>query len=94
MHLPRRMKRYKMHRAVRVKPLQNYLILVSFNNGENRVYNCYPLLEDKLFSELRDVSFFNTVHVDEMGLVCWNDYTDIEPNELYENSESIEAFVA
>ncbi len=83
-----------MHRAVRVKPLQNYLILVSFNNGENRVYNCYPLLEDKLFSELRDVSFFNTVHVDEMGLVCWNDYTDIEPNELYENSESIEAFVA
>ena len=83
-----------MHRAVRVKPLQNYLILVSFNNGENRVYNCYPLLEDSLFSELRDVSFFNTVHVDEMGLVCWNDYTDIEPNELYENSESIEAFVA
>ena len=83
-----------MHRAVKVKPLQNYLILISFDNGEKRVYNCYPLLEDKLFSGLRDVNFFNTVHIDEMGLVCWSDSTDIEPNELYENSESVEAFVA
>ena len=83
-----------MHRAVKVKPLQNYLILISFDNGEKRVYDCYPLLEDKLFSGLRDVNFFNTVHIDEMGLVCWNDSTDIKPNELYENSESVETFVA
>ena len=83
-----------MHRAVRVKPLHNYLILVSFDDGNNKVYNCYPLLEDKLFSRLRDEAFFRTVHIDEMGLVCWDDTTDIEPHELYDNSESVEAFVA
>ena len=83
-----------MHRAVDVKPLKNYLILVSFDNGEKKVYNCYPLLEDKLFRALKDVEYFNSVHIDEMGLVCWDDATDIEPNELYDQAESLEMFVA
>ena len=83
-----------MHRAVGVKPLKNYLILVTFDNGEKKVYNCYPLLEDKLFSVLKDADHFNMVHIDEMGLVCWDDSTDIEPYELYNHSESLEAFVA
>ncbi len=79
-------------RAVKVRPLKNYLIVVKFSNGEERVFNCYPLLENKLFAELRDVDFFNTVHIDDMGLVCWNDYTDIHPDELYENSELVSNF--
>ena len=78
-----------MYRAVKVKALKNYQLLVLFNNGEEKVYNCYPLLEDPLFQALKNESFFNTVHIDEMGVVCWNDSIDIEPNELYENSESI-----
>ena len=81
-----------MQRAVRVKPLKNYLILVLFGNGEERVYNCYPLLEKELFASLRDVEYFNTVHIDEMGVVCWDDTTDIEPYELYDNSEAVGNF--
>lgn len=75
-----------MRRAINVKTLSNYLIVVSFDNGENRVYNCYPLLEKELYSELKNEAFFKTIHVDEMGLVCWDDSIDIEPHELYENS--------
>jgi hypothetical protein len=77
------------NRALRVKALDNYLIVVHFASGEDKVYNCYPLLSDKLFAELADEQFFKTVHIDEMGLVCWNDATDIEPNELYNNSVSV-----
>ena len=78
-----------MERAVAVKAMSNYLLLVKFDNGEQRIYNCYPLLENKLYSELKDTEFFKTVHIDEMGVVCWNDATDINPYELYENSESL-----
>jgi hypothetical protein len=78
-----------MQRAVDVKPMNNYLLLVKFDNGEEKVFNCFPLLEDKLFSKISDRAFFKTVHVDDMGVVCWDDFTDINPYELYDNSESI-----
>ena len=76
-----------MHRAVEVKPLDNMFILVVFDNGERRIYNCRPLTEKQLFSRLKDEDFFKTVHIDDMGLVCWDDSTDINPFDLYENSE-------
>jgi len=79
-----------MVRALKVIPLKNYILYVEFDNGERKIYNCYPLLQYPLFSELKDDQFFRKVYVDEMGVVCWNDATDIEPNELYSNSESIE----
>lgn len=75
-----------------VKAIENYLIVVSFENGEERVYNCYPLLEKKLYAELRDKAIFMKAYVDEMGLVCWDNYTDIEPHELYNNSIPISRF--
>ena len=81
-----------MKRAVAVKAMDNYLLLVKFDNGEQRIYNCFPLLENNLFSELKDVEFFKTVHIDEMGLVCWNDATDINPYDLYEDSENLSNF--
>ncbi len=81
-----------MKRAIIVKPMKNYLILVRFDNGKDRIYNCYPLMKMRLFSRLRDIEFFNSVHIDEMGLVCWDNATDINPYELYENSEDISAF--
>lgn len=52
-----------MRRAVAVKAMDNYLLLVKFDNGEQKVYNCFPLLENSLFSELNDINFFRTVHI-------------------------------
>ena len=81
-----------MRYAVEVKPLNNYLILIRFDNNEIRVFNCFPLLEDKIYGELKDKDFFETVHIDDMGLVCWNDVTDIHPDYLYDNSEAVTNF--
>lgn len=81
-----------MTRAAEVKAMDNYLLLIKFDNGELRVFNCFPLLENKLFSELKNIDFFKTVHIDEMGLVCWNNATDINPYDLYDNSESLADF--
>lgn len=81
-----------MQRAVKVKPMNNYLILVRFDTGEEKVYNCFPLLENRLFERLREKAFFEKVHIDNMGLVCWDDATDINPYELYDNSEKVSEF--
>ncbi len=81
-----------MHRAVDVKPLENYLLLIRFDNGEEKVYNCFPLLDDELFKRLKDDAFYKSVHIDNMGLVCWDDSTDIDPYELYEKSEALANF--
>lgn len=79
-----------MHRAKRVKPLNNDHLLVEFDNGEIKVYNCLSLMEEELFANLNDPEFFKTVLIDDMGLVCWNEATDINPYELYEASVYIE----
>lgn len=81
-----------MNRVIDVKAMDDYLLLIKFDNGEQRLYNCFPLLENNLFSELKNADFFKTVHIDEMGLVCWNNGTDINPYELYDNSESLSDF--
>lgn len=81
-----------LRRTVEVKAMSNYLLLIKFDNGEQRIYNCFPLLENNLFSELKNPDFFRTVHIDEMGLVCWNNATDINPYDLYDNSESLSDF--
>lgn len=78
-----------MRRARKVKPVKNKILLIEFDNGEQRIFNCYPLLEDKLYAALSDEEFFKTVHIDEMGLVCWNDATDINPTFLYDKSEPV-----
>jgi hypothetical protein len=81
-----------MQRAVDVKPMNNYLLLIRFDNGEEKVFNCFPLIKDSLFARLAEKSYFDTVHIDEMGLVCWDESTDINPYELYEKSESVKNF--
>ncbi len=78
-----------LHRAVRVETFGDHAILVQFDDGKKKAYNCYPLMEQKMFSKLRDKDFFRTVRIDEMGLVCWDDATDINPHELYNNSTEL-----
>jgi hypothetical protein len=81
-----------MQRAADVKPMSNYLLLIRFDNGEEKIYNCFPLLNNPLYSKISEKSFFDTVHIDEMGVVCWNDAIDINPYELYEQSELLGNF--
>lgn len=68
-----------MGRAVNVKPMNNFLLLIIFDNGEERVFNCAPLLKDELYSQITDEAYFQRVHIDEMGMVCWDESTDINP---------------
>ncbi|MCM1321466.1 MAG: DUF2442 domain-containing protein [Bacteroides sp.] len=71
--------------AKSVKPLENYRLLVSFSNGEEKVYDAASLLEKPTFAPLKNKAFFNTARV-EGGTVVWNDELDLCPEDLWEAS--------
>ena len=68
---------------------EDYTLLLTFANGEKKIYNARPLLEKAIYSQLKSPSFFLNVKV-ACGTVVWNDDLDIAPEHLYECSESID----
>ena len=72
-----------------VEPRKDYTLLLTFANGERRVYDARPLLEERIYSKLRNPGFFMRAHA-EYGTVIWNDDIDIAPEHLYECSVSVE----
>lgn len=72
-----------------VHPNINYTLLLTFENGETKLYDASPLLEKKIYSRLNNLPFFLNAKV-ECGTVVWNDDIDIAPEHLYEHSKTIE----
>ena len=72
-------------RAIAVEPLEGYRLLVTFENGERRVYDANPLIRGDWFGELRDPAIFATVHVAGRS-VEWAGGQDVCPDELYHAS--------
>lgn len=70
---------------VSVKTLDEYKLLIVFNNGETKLYDALPLLDKKIYAELKNKTFFDTAKV-EYGTVIWNDDIDICPESLYNDS--------
>ena len=76
-----------------VKPLENYLLLVTFQNGITKKYDLKPLFEKwRIFKDLDNIpGLFETVKVDNGGYgIYWNDYIDLSCNELWYNGIEIE----
>ena len=49
-------------RAIDVKPLDDYNLLISFDNNEIRIFDVKPYLKYKQFEDLKDISLFRTVN--------------------------------
>ena len=75
----------KLKWVTAVRPLKDYRLHLTFNDGCQRIFDCLPLIEKyKLFAPLRDKDVFNRVDLDGWT-VCWLDGTvDIAPEHLYE----------
>jgi hypothetical protein len=68
-----------------VIPQPDYRLLLTFDNGERRVFDVNPYMNLKAFAELANVSLFNTVKPGGLS-VEWIHGQDICPDELYYNS--------
>ena len=72
-------------RATEVTALENYKILLTFNNGEKRIFDVTPYLESKYFEPLKKEGYFRAVRTNDMS-VEWPGNIDICPDELYYDS--------
>lgn len=72
--------------VVAVKPLDDYKILITFENGERRIFDVTPLLDKPRWQELKDERLFRLVKVYD-GTVQWPGQRDICPCYLYNDSQ-------
>jgi hypothetical protein len=72
-------------RARKVKPLDDYTLLITFTNNESKVFDVKPYLDQKPFQELKAKGKFETVHIAGLSIE-WFNGADICPDELYDDS--------
>lgn len=70
-----------------VQPQEDYTLILTFINGERKIYDARPLLEKPLFAPLKDLSFFMQAKSDGSS-VFWSDELDIAPEHLYEKARA------
>ena len=67
-----------------VRPQPGKTLLVEFENGERKVYDCTPLLQSEAFRPLQDEAIFRCAHADSHGYgVIWNDDIDLAESEVW-----------
>ena len=69
--------------------LEDYKLLLTFKNGEKRVYDAKKLLEYDFYKNLRDLKYFKEVKVVDGITIEWKSGEDVNPDDLYENSTLI-----
>lgn len=72
-----------------VKPQDNYLLLLTFENGEKRQFDMKPYLDLGIFQELKDLKLFKTVRT-SFDTIEWDNEADLDPELLYQKSTKID----
>jgi len=62
----------------KVRPLDDYLLLLTYENGEKRKFDVKPYLDLGIFKELKDKTVFNTVRK-SFDTIEWANEADLDP---------------
>ena len=77
-----------MYLAVKeVKPIDNYKLILTFENNEVKIFDMIQYLDKGIFQELKDENLFKAVKV-SFDSIEWPNEADIDPETLYEDSIS------
>lgn len=80
------------HKIKSINPQENYILLVTFESGEQKLYDIKPLTKKfHMFQELTTIEgLFKKVKVDQGGYgISWNENIDLSCNELWENGKDL-----
>ena len=69
-----------------VKAQDGYKLLLTFTNGETKIFDVFPYLEKGFFKQLKDKSYFKSVRP-FMGSIQWQNGQDFCPDMLYLDSQ-------
>lgn len=79
-----------MYLAIKdVKPKDNYLLILTFENGEKRQFDMKPYLDFGIFQQLKDLKLFKTVKI-SFDSIEWDNEADFDPEILYQKSLEID----
>jgi hypothetical protein len=79
-----------MHPSVtKVSAASEYVLLIEFENGENKCLDMKPYLEFGVFKRLKDPASFNRVRV-AFDTVEWDAGIDLDPEFVYQKSVEVE----
>jgi hypothetical protein len=79
-----------MYLAIKgVEPRDNYLLLLTFENGEKRQFDMKPYLDFGIFKELKDLKLFMTVKT-SFDSIEWDNEADFDPEVLYQKSQRVD----
>ncbi len=78
-----------MIRIVNITPLDNYELLLEFDNGEKKIKDMKPYLEKGIFSKLKNKEFFQQVKI-SFGTICWGRELDLDAENLYQTSQKLD----
>ena len=70
-----------------VKPQEDYCLLLTFENGEKRVFDLKPYLAKPVFRPLKNIALFKTARV-VSGSVEWQGGADLSYDTLYLEGKS------
>ena len=72
-------------RVTSVTPLGDHKLLLTWTNGEKRIFEAHKLLCQSVFKPLKDESFFNNIKIIN-GTIAWENDIDYCPDTLYIDS--------
>ena len=73
-------------RITKVVPRNDFTLVLSFDNGEIRLYDARPLLQaGTVFAPFREWNNFRRVYLGEDHSVCWDIDPNIDSNEVWNN---------
>ena len=75
-------------KAIDVIPLKEKKLLITFSNGEKKIFDVTPYMKHKAFIALEDEENFRKVKIAGLSIE-WENGADICPEKLYNNSKSI-----
>jgi hypothetical protein len=68
--------------------MDDYCLLLTFENGENRVFDLTPYFDKPIFSGLKNIALFKTARV-VSGSVEWQGEIDLSYDTLYLESKAV-----
>ena len=69
-----------------VEPIEDYQLILVFNNNEKRIFDLKPYLNHGIFSELKQKDLFKKVKI-SFDTIEWDNGADLCPEVLYTESK-------
>ena len=73
-------------KAVKANP--DYTLLLTYDNGEVKLFDMKPYLNLGIFKELKDLKLFTSVRM-SFDTVEWPNEADLDPETLYNESNAV-----